>query len=177
MARSSLDEWAMAMVVATAKRSTCCRRNVGCVLLNARGHVLATGNNGVARGEPHCNEVVRVINPALVTKDGGVRASEHWEVDYVDTFPNACSGATAPSGTDLDGCKAVHAEQNALMQCDDIFAIETAYVSASPCMTCCKMLLNTSCRRIVFLEEYPHPAAKELWVSKGRVWEKFTPSP
>jgi dCMP deaminase len=75
-----------------------------------------------------------------------------------------CSGATAPSGTNLDACEAIHAEQNALMQCADVYAIDTVYVTASPCITCVKMLINTGARRIVFLEEYPHPAAKDLWL-------------
>jgi deoxycytidylate deaminase len=46
-------------------------------------------------------------------------------------------------------------------------------VTASPCMTCCKLLLNTSCQRIVYVEEYPHSAAKDLWTGAGRVWERL----
>lgn len=88
-------------------------------------------------------------------------------------FPNACEGAHARSGTNLDGCEAVHAEQNALLQCRDVYSIDVAYVTASPCMTCTKLLLNTSCREIIFLEEYPHSAAKELWESSGRAWSKL----
>jgi dCMP deaminase len=34
--------------------STCPKRRVGCVLLDAHGQVLSTGYNGVARGRPHC---------------------------------------------------------------------------------------------------------------------------
>src|SRR3990167_8057918 len=81
--------------------------------------------------------------------------------------------AQAPSGTNLDGCQAIHAEQNALLQCRDMYAIHTAYVTASPCMTCCKLLLNTSCQRIVYVEEYPHSAAKDLWTGAGRSWEQL----
>ena len=147
MSRPSRDAWAMEMAKLTATRSTCLRRQVGCVLLNARGHVLATGYNGVAAGLPHCNELGHDV-----------------------TFPHACSGASAPSGTNLDGCQAIHAEQNALLQCRDVYSIDTCYVTASPCMTCTKLLLNTSCQRIVFLEEYPHAAAKDLWTSSGRQW-------
>lgn len=148
--RPSRDEWALYMALLTGERSTCCRRQVGCVMLNERGHVIATGYNGVAAGQPHCNDV-----------------------DQFDPtgYPNACSAAHAPSGTNLDGCQAIHAEQNALLQCRDIYSIDTCYVTASPCMTCVKLLLNTSCRRVVFLEEYPHVEAKHLWESSGRLWE------
>lgn len=78
-----------------------------------------------------------------------------------------------PSGQGLEMCEALHAEQNALLQCRDVFTIDTAYVTASPCVTCTKLLMNTSCQRIVFLDEYPQPAAKDLWRSIGRPWEKY----
>jgi dCMP deaminase len=157
--RLSRDEWALKLALLTAQRTTCCRRAVGCVLLNARGHVLSTGYNGVAAGLPHCNHKVEEI-----LHDG---------LAGVEFFPHACSGARAPSGTNLDGCQAIHAEQNALLQCRDMYAIHTAYVTASPCMTCCKLLLNTSCQRIVYVEEYPHSAAKDLWTGAGRAWEQL----
>lgn len=163
--RPSKDTWAMAMAVVTAQRRTCLRRAVGCVLINARGHVLSTGYNGVAAGQPHCNEEIA----------GCSRTSDKSRVVklHEDKTPHACSGAHAASGTHLDGCKAIHAEQNALLQCRDIYLIDTAYVTASPCMTCVKLLLNTSCKRIVYLEEYPHTEARELWTSSRRVWQKL----
>lgn len=150
--RPSRDEWALKLALLTAQRTTCCRRAVGCVLLNARGHVLATGYNGVAAGLPHCN---------------------HHDPFFETGFPHACSRANSPSGTNLDGCLAIHAEQNALLQCRDTYAIHTCYVTVSPCMTCAKLLLNTSCERIVFVEEYSHSAARELWTGAGRAWEQL----
>lgn len=152
MARLTRDEWAIRLAALTAERSTCCRRHVGCVLLNERGHVLSTGYNGVAAGLPHCN---------------------HHDPFHPEGLPNACQGAHAPSGTNLDGCQAIHAEQNALLQCKDTYQIHTAYVTASPCMTCAKLLLNTSCQRIIFVEEYPHNQAQSLWEAAGREWLKF----
>ena len=78
-------------------------------------------------------------------------------------------------GQDLDKCPATHAEANALLQCRDVFEIQTAYVTTSPCIHCLKLLLNTSCERIVFLEAYLGDWPRELWESVGRVWEQFTP--
>lgn len=138
--RPERDEYFMAMAILAATRTTCHRRAVGCIITNSHGHVLSTGYNGVARDTPHCK--------------GG----------------QLCSGANAPSGKNLDGCKAIHAEQNALLQCSDVEDIETVYVTASPCLTCVKLLLNTSCKRIVFSEKYPHTEAKNLWTETGREW-------
>jgi dCMP deaminase len=150
--RPDRHSWAMAMAVVTAQRATCIRRKVGAVLVNGRGHVLATGYNGVASGQPHCN---------------------HHDMFHPIGFPHACSGAHSPSGANLDGCQSIHAEQNALLQCKDVYSIDTAYVTASPCMTCTKLLLNTSCQTIMFLEEYPHSEARALWESSGRKWMKL----
>lgn len=162
MPRLTRDEWAMQLAQLTAQRSTCCRRAVGCVLLNEKGHVIATGYNGVAAGQPHCNEE----NPEIVVHTFS-------PVSRPDLYPNACKGATAPSGQSLDACQAIHAEQNAMLQCKDVYEIHTAYVTASPCITCTKLLLNTSCQRIVFVEEYPHGEARTLWESAGREWLKI----
>lgn len=162
--RPSRDEWAMKLAMLTAQRTTCCRRAVGCVLLNERGHVIATGYNGVATGLPHCNE--EYSPPEYHDACGEL-------VLPVTRYIHACSGANAPSGTNLDGCQAIHAEQNAMLQCKNVYEIHTAYVTASPCMTCTKLLLNTSCKRIVFVEEYPHNEAQKLWESSGRSWEQI----
>lgn len=79
-----------------------------------------------------------------------------------------CPGANAPSGQGLDACMATHAEQNALLQCKDVEEICTAYVTAQPCITCTKLLLNTGCTNIVYLEPYPHEMAQTLWSDAGR---------
>jgi dCMP deaminase len=139
MTRISTDEYFIGIARLVAQRATCHRRQVGCVLVNSRNHVLATGYNGVASGQPHC-------------------------------IDRPCPGAHCASGTGLHLCQAIHAEANALIQCADIGAISTAYVTASPCISCLRLLLNTSCRTIVFAEEYPHPESRDLWVGDGRQW-------
>lgn len=133
--RPTHDEYFLAMAFLVSTRATCARRAAGCILVNSRNHVLATGYNGVPAGMPHCTS-------------------------------SACDGANSLSGRDLDRCEATHAEQNALLQCKDCYQIETCYTTCSPCVTCTKLLLNTSCRRIVFFEEYPHPKSKTLWEQK-----------
>lgn len=159
--RPTREQWAMNLVAETAQRATCIRRQVGCVLLNKRGFVLATGYNGVASGMPHCNEQV------------GFKRTGCSSIVGAPHYPNACTGAQSPSGTNLDGCEAIHAEQNALLQCSNVHDIHECFVSCSPCITCTKLLLNTSCQNIFFLEEYPNQLGKELWERSGRRWIKF----
>ncbi len=136
--RPTRDELYSAIARLIATRGTCARRQVGCVLVDARGRILATGYNGVASGQKHCRDGV------------------------------PCSGANSASGTDLDSCEAIHAEQNAILLLQDPWAVETAYVTTTPCTSCVKLLLGTSCKRIVAGSAYPQPQAMQLWVQSGR---------
>jgi dCMP deaminase len=170
--RPSLDEWAMQLALDTALRSTCLRRRVGCVLLNSRGHVIGTGYNGVASGVRHCNEVVlEGVDFVQSTVDPLISKPTR----FINTYPFACSGAKAPSGTNLEGCQAIHAEANALLQCRDVYEIRTCYVTVSPCIACVKLLMNTGCQRIVFAEPYSHDNSENLWLgsNKNRSWEQL----
>jgi dCMP deaminase len=83
---------------------------------------------------------------------------------------NPCEGANYPSGQGLSKCQAIHAEANALIRCRDVYDVHTAYCTLSPCVECTKLLLNSSCRRIVFREEYVHLDSKEWWLRSGREW-------
>lgn len=139
--RPSADVNFLHMAMLAARRGTCVRRRVGCVLVNSRNHIIATGYNGVASGMKHCIE-------------------------------HACPGANYPSGQGLEKCEAIHAEANALLQCRNVYDIATAYVTVSPCVHCVKLLLNTSCWRIVFADQYSHHTeSMALWESGGRKYE------
>ena len=62
----------------------------------------------------------------------------------------ACPGAYSNAGSDT--CQAIHAEINALLQCRDVQAIDTCYTTVLPCNSCMKTLMNTSCKRIVYMD-------------------------
>ena len=124
MARPVKDRYFLHLAEDVASRATCKRRKVGCILVDTYGHILATGYNGVGSGLPHCNE-----------------EAPCYEGDF-------------PSGEALEKCEAIHAEQNALLQCGDVMVIDTAYCTDSPCIHCMKLFLNTSVKRIVFARRY-----------------------
>lgn len=157
--RITRDQWGLRLALVTAMRSTCLRRQVGCVLTDGQGHVLSTGYNGVASGLMHCN----VSTKRYTSPNGG----------FIFEYPHACAGARAESGADLDACEAVHAEANALLQCRDVDRIFTAYVTTAPCVSCVKLLMNTGCHRIIFYDDYAASGAV-LWARTGRVWSQLT---
>ena len=52
--RPSLDDYYIAMLPLVASRGTCPRRQVGCILTDAKGRLVATAYNGNASGLRHC---------------------------------------------------------------------------------------------------------------------------
>ena len=55
--RPPVDHYFLQMAELVAQRSTCRRRQVGCVLVNSDNHVVATGYNGVPTHFTHCLDV------------------------------------------------------------------------------------------------------------------------
>jgi dCMP deaminase len=138
------DGYYLNIAKAVSLAGTCPRRQVGCVLVNSKGHIIATGYNGVARWLPHCSE-------------------------------HPCPGANKQSGEGLDACEAIHAEQNALLQCSDVHDIAACYVTVSPCIHCIKLLMNTSVKRIVFINEYHGSPKNQQLAEKASIsWEQFS---
>lgn len=123
-----------------AKRSTCLRRQVGAALVS--GHrVLATGYNGAPSGMAHCLEI------------GCIREQNN-----------------IPSGERHELCRAIHAEQNTIIQaakyCVDVNSA-TLYCTHQPCTICLKMLLNLNVVRLVFSSPYPDEFALNLLTEAG----------
>lgn len=144
--RPTWDEYFMAIAKVVATRSNCSRRHVGAVVVRDR-HILATGYNGTPLGTKNCFE-------------GGC--------------PRCAHGAK--SGTRLDECLCVHAEQNAICQAAQHgHALEggTIYVTCSPCLTCAKLIINACLAEVVYDGEYAFlDTVKDLFREAGVKYRK-----
>lgn len=139
-ARPSWDEYFMELATVVAKRSTCLRRHVGAIIVKGK-RILTTGYNGAPAGLPHCAEL------------GCLREQQH-----------------VPSGERHELCRAIHAEQNAIIQAalhGIGLADSTLYCTHHPCSLCAKMLINAGVRRIVFRGDYPDELSKQLLDEAG----------
>ncbi|MCI7146352.1 MAG: cytidine/deoxycytidylate deaminase family protein [Clostridiales bacterium] len=140
--RPSWDEYFMEMAYVTAKRSTCLRRQVGAVIVKDR-HIIATGYNGAPRGIRHCGD----------REEGCLRQQ-----------------LGVPSGEKHELCRALHAEQNAIIQAATLGqSVEggTIYVTHQPCVICAKMIINAGIERIVVSEGYPDELSVEILQEAG----------
>jgi len=142
MNRIDKHQYHMKMAALVSERSTCPRRAVGCILVNKINHIIATGYNGLPSGMANCIDVEKPM----------------------------CSGTRTIPGEKLELCDAVHAEQNALLQCKNVYEIEAIYCTASPCIHCLKLLMNTACNTIYYRDAYPSKEGMELLKLK---WESF----
>lgn len=85
------------------------------------------------------------------------------------TQETPCPGAFDIKG-DTRRCMAVHAEQNALLQCWRLDLAHTIYVSVTPCFVCAKMILQTPIKRVISIAPYAGDGGEELLLSKNLLW-------
>ncbi|MDD2233388.1 MAG: dCMP deaminase family protein [Desulfitobacteriaceae bacterium] len=138
--RPSWDSYFMQIAQLVAGRSTCLRRQVGAVIVKDK-QILSTGYNGSPSGLKHCVEV------GCLRQVLNILSGERTEI-----------------------CRAVHAEQNALLQAARHgVAIEGAdlYTSVQPCVLCTKMIINTGIKRVVYASPYPDSMAMEIAEESG----------
>ncbi|MBP5426369.1 MAG: cytidine/deoxycytidylate deaminase family protein [Clostridiales bacterium] len=138
--RPGWNEYFMDIVELVKTRSTCLRRQVGAVIVKEK-RILATGYNGAPVGIGHCAEV------GCLREEYGV-----------------------PSGERHELCRAIHAEQNAIVQAamsgTSIWG-STMYISHQPCSLCAKMIINSGIKKIVFKGEYPDELAMQMLKESG----------
>ena len=87
-----------------------------------------------------------------------------------------CPRADYPSGTHHELCRAVHSEQNAIVQAAiHGVSIEgaTLYCTHQPCILCTKMLINAGIKRVVYREDYPDGGSLKFFKQAGIPVEKI----
>lgn len=81
-----------------------------------------------------------------------------------------CAREGVASGTRHELCRAVHAEQNAIIQAAlHGISIEgaTLYCTHQPCILCAKMMINARIRKVVYRERYPDETALKFLEQAG----------
>ena len=139
-ARPSWDEYFMEMAHLVAKRSTCLRRSIGAVLVKDK-KILATGYNGAPNGLEHCLDI------GCLREKLGV-----------------------PSGQRHELCRALHAEQNAIIQAavhGTPLKGSVLYLTNQPCIICAKMIINAGIKEIIIGGDYPDEMARDFLKQAG----------
>lgn len=140
MNRPHWHTYFMDIALLVSTRTTCLRQQVGAILVKDK-RVLATGYNGAPSGLKHCLDI------------GCLR--EELQI---------------PSGERHELCRAIHAEQNAIIQAAR-YGVSvvgaTLYCTHLPCSICTKMLINTGIEKIFYLNGYADDMAKTMLKEAG----------
>jgi dCMP deaminase len=131
--RITKDEYYLNIAKEVARRSTCLRRHYGAVIVN-NDQIVSTGYAGAPRGTANCSEIGTCLRIQLHARRG-----EHYE-----------------------WCRAVHAEQNAIIHASrfdmigaTLFLVgvspATSHVikGAEPCKICKRMIINAGIEKVV----------------------------
>ena len=138
--RPSWDQYFMSITALVSERSTCLRRQVGAIAVKEK-RILATGYNGAPSGLKHCLEL------------GCLREAQN-----------------IPSGQRHELCRAIHAEQNVIVQAARhgiSIAGSTVYTTTYPCVICAKLLINSGVVRICYQSDYADELSSALLEEAG----------
>jgi dCMP deaminase len=138
--RPSIDEYFLEIASVVSKRSTCLRNKVGAVIVRNK-RILSTGYNGAPSNMEHCLEI------------GCIRQQNN-----------------IASGTRHEKCRAVHAEQNAIIQAA-LHGVgiggATVYCTHQPCILCAKMIINSNITKVIYSTSYPDTDTQEFFNAAG----------
>jgi dCMP deaminase len=138
--RPDINEYFLKIASVVAERSTCRRHHMGAVAVKNR-HILTTGYNGAPAGAKDCLEL------GCLRDEQGIQ-----------------------SGTRQEICRAIHAEQNVIIQAGlHGVSLEgsTVYCTHTPCVLCAKMLVNAGIARFVSFGKYKDDTFIELFKEAG----------
>lgn len=141
MCRPKWDQYFMDIAKVVMTRSTCIRRQVGAVIVNDK-RILTTGYNGAPTNIDHCTSLKKCLREEL----------------------------KIPSGERHELCKAIHGEQNAIIQAaysGVSLKGSTLYVTCMPCSICSKMIINSGISTVIYEGDYNDPSSVKMMRDAG----------
>ncbi len=159
------DESLMAIAYAMSQRSSCRKRKVGAIIVDAEGNIVSSGYNEVPANERPCTKEYGTCYREYVTNRffDGLKA----EVPEIENKGIVVKSLFKKEFKNLDLCRALHGEENAIVnlarngrsipleQC-------TLYTTTYPCRMCANKIVGVGVKRIVYVEPYPDEEAKSV---------------
>ena len=187
----------MHLAYAVSLKSSCNKRQVGAIIVSAgtpESYVLATGYNDVPTGAPICAELGGRSNPRFCAKDyyelQTLKTMKYCpecraklELASIETVGFRCPECKTSlpmafiAGKLLDLCRAVHAEEAAILQAAKLGSSSLngaeLYTTTFPCLLCCKSIINAGIKKIVYREPYPMDESVKMLLNCGIDLEKY----
>uniref|UniRef100_A0A2H5FMF1 Cytidine deaminase n=1 Tax=Legionella sainthelensi TaxID=28087 RepID=A0A2H5FMF1_9GAMM len=179
----TIDEIGMAHAYVESLKSADLSRQVGAVILNDDGNILASGCNEVPKfgGGLHWCHTTPDLRDFNCHNDG-VPLSEIVKQEKIDAIKETLESKEEISKElisllkdSLEFIRAVHAEKAAI--CDAAkrgvpINNATLYSTTFPCHLCAKHIIASGIKRVVYVEPYPKSLSEQLF--KGLIKDKAT---
>jgi len=169
------SEMFMAAAYMTSLRSSCTRRQVGAIIASRDDTgIISSGFNDVSRGRQKCRDLGGPTYCYIQYE--AERKVREWklcpfcglELDFTknpESLPRKCQRCAKKlphdfvPGKMLDLCRALHAEEDAILQAANLgstsLAGSTMYCTTLPCPLCAKKIVDVGILKIVYVEPYP----------------------
>lgn len=173
--KPSVYETCMAMAYAVSMRSSCLKRHVGAVIVDAEGNIFSSGYNEVPSTQRPCISAYGICYRDKLKKE----FKQQLVKDIAKKSDQDKAYASfKKSFKILDYCKSLHAEENAILNVARIGASSalksaTLYTSTYPCNLCANKIAQVGIKEVVYFEPYPMPEAKKILTAQKVIQTPF----
>lgn len=153
MTRPEWDDYFLGVADSVALRADCTRRRVGAVVVDPiTKHIIATGYNGAAPGQPGC------LSNGACPRGRHYKNMNYGTLDYGYHCggckkPWPCESAVPPGSsydTGPGACISLHAEQNATIRAGVQCRGAWIYITDTPCDACMRFMKGAGYSQITW---------------------------
>lgn len=145
------DEQMMCIASTNALRSSCIKRQVGAVICDQKKIVASVGFNEVPFTQKSCLHTYKQCYREYKKKKD--QASNKYKL--------------------LEYCRALHAEEKAILDLSKTVEGGTIYTTTFPCFMCAKKIVNSEVKKVVYIEPYEVEESGELLEESGVVVKRY----
>lgn len=158
------QETLMTMAYANSMRSSCSQRKVGALIIDNYGNVFSSGYNEVPTSERSCKRAYGMCYRKYLRNNFSGKLTK---IVQDKESQEKVASAVKEHFKALDYCRALHAEENAIVNMARLGSAKnlsdaTLYTTTYPCNMCANKIAQVGIRRLVYFEPYPQEEAKAI---------------
>lgn len=157
-------ETLMSMAYANSMRSSCSQRKVGALIIDDFGNVFSSGFNEVPVSQRSCKIEYGKCYRKYLREDIQSKLTDELKSEELS---NKVSDIIKNNSKMLDYCRALHAEENAIVNMARLsvstdLSKSTLYTTTYPCNLCANKIAQVGIKKIIYHEPYPQEEARKI---------------
>jgi len=157
-------ETLMTIAYANSLRSSCSQRKVGALIIDEIGNIFSSGYNEVPSNEHPCRNEYGECYRKKLREDIKNKLND---IIHDENLANKVSDIVKNNSKMLDNCRALHAEESAIINLARVgtsadLSKATLYTTTYPCNLCANKIAQVGIKKIVYYEPYPQKEAKDV---------------